>query len=75
MSFDNSGNGNPPARPRGWCERPTLREEDLEAILRKVVERAKQGIGGGEAVPRSPGPPPSQRVESPEAPRPARSAV
>jgi hypothetical protein len=43
MSFDNGRNGNPPARPHGWREPPTLREEDLEAILRKVVERAKQG--------------------------------
>jgi hypothetical protein len=31
MTFDNGGNGNPPARPHGWREPPTLREEDLEA--------------------------------------------
>jgi len=43
MSFDNGGNGNPPARPRRAWAAPTLDERDLEAILRKVVERAKQG--------------------------------
>ena len=43
MTFDDGANGNPPAKPRGGRERPTLHEEELDAILRKVVERAKQG--------------------------------
>jgi len=43
MTIDDGANGNPPAKPRGSRERPTLHEEELEAILRNVVERARNG--------------------------------